>query len=460
LIDTSVVGVNPTSTIAELAALGPGIAFIDSSSYLFQFMGMATTNLYANALSEGNRKKSEQVLSRSVITAFFFGLALMAAQFGLAERAIKALSGTAVESIPFGIQYAKIRAFAAPVALPTIVAQAAFLAAKDAVTPLKATAIGAVANLLGDILLVTVLKQGVAGAALATAVSQYVGAIYLLVVAVQKVGQNGKDKGLGLGATLNAVRQKIYVPSAKDMISYLQFCGPLFAVLLIKTFLWSYTTFACAAAGAIQLAAHQITINLFLFFCIFGDVVSQLSQTYLPYFLNARKDPATATATATPDGEGSVSDTSIANKPQVLQLVRRVTTLALSIGILNSIGCQALKRWGNKCFTNSAEVISTMGSVSNLLSIATVCHACVIGIEGILLAFRDFRFLSLMYSIIGVVFIGYQTFVRQMCWGIQGVWWGTVAYQYTRIALVGLRLRHILQRPDASVDLEIAADST
>jgi Na+-driven multidrug efflux pump len=100
LIDTSVVGVNPTSTIAELAALGPGIAFIDSSSYLFQFMGMATTNLYANALSEGNRKKSEQVLSRSVITAFFFGLALMAAQFGLAERAIKALSGTAVESIP------------------------------------------------------------------------------------------------------------------------------------------------------------------------------------------------------------------------------------------------------------------------------------------------------------------------------------------------------------------------
>jgi Na+-driven multidrug efflux pump len=104
----------------------------------------------------------------------------------------------------------------------------------------------------------------------------------------------------------------------------------------------------------------------------------------------------------------------------------------------------------------SQEVIGTMNSVSNLLSLATVCHACVIGVEGVLLAFRDFRFLSIMYSLIGVVFIGYQTLVRQMRWGIKGVWWGTVAYQYTRIALVGFRLRHILDRPDADASAGVA----
>lgn len=40
--DSSVVGMsgsaNGVSSIAQLAALGPGIAWIDSSSYLFQFM--------------------------------------------------------------------------------------------------------------------------------------------------------------------------------------------------------------------------------------------------------------------------------------------------------------------------------------------------------------------------------------------------------------------------------------
>jgi len=51
LIDTSVVGINKMSTVAQLAALGPGVAWIDSTSYLFQFMGIATTSLYVNALN-------------------------------------------------------------------------------------------------------------------------------------------------------------------------------------------------------------------------------------------------------------------------------------------------------------------------------------------------------------------------------------------------------------------------
>lgn len=74
----------------------------------------------------------------------------MTAQYLFAGVVISSLSGTAVESIPYGITYARIRSLAAPVALPTIVGQAAFLAAKDAVTPLKSTLIGAFVNLFGN----------------------------------------------------------------------------------------------------------------------------------------------------------------------------------------------------------------------------------------------------------------------------------------------------------------------
>jgi hypothetical protein len=118
---------------------------------------------------------------------------------------------------------------------------------------------------------------------------------------------------------------------------------------------------------------YKITINLFLFFCIFGDVVSQLSQTYLPYFLNAKKNPPSESQSqsqshspgtpAEPEPEPTYN--SIGNKAQVIQLVKRVTTLAFSIGVLNSLGCQALKLWGNRLFTNSeVSVICHMSYVS------------------------------------------------------------------------------------------------
>ena len=74
----------------------------------------------------------------------------------------------------------------------------------------------------------------------------------------------------------------IRIPTFYDITKFAAFSGPLFFVLLAKSFLWSFTTYAASTSGAASLAAHQITINFFLFFAIFGDVMSQLSQTYLP----------------------------------------------------------------------------------------------------------------------------------------------------------------------------------
>jgi Na+-driven multidrug efflux pump len=169
LIDTSVIGISKNSIIAEVAALGPGIAWIDSSTYLFQFMGMATTNLYAAALNNNNSndvndsnstQKSDEVLSHALVTSMFFGFILLIIQYAFSNSVIKALSGSSTESIPYGIAYARIRAFAAPFAVPTIVGQSAFLAAKDSVTPFKAVLVGGFVNVVGDILLVTFLKKG------------------------------------------------------------------------------------------------------------------------------------------------------------------------------------------------------------------------------------------------------------------------------------------------------------
>jgi Na+-driven multidrug efflux pump len=245
LIDTTVVGLSGTTTIAELAALGPGIGWVDSTSYLFNFMGVAMTTLFSTALRDRDELRSKQVLSNGITLSLVFGIFLLILQYTLAPWAVGVLAGSSRLSVPFAVQYARIRSFAAPAALFTIVAQAAFLASKDSITPLYAVIVGGIVNVLGDLFLVTMRGGGLAGAAWATALSQYAGAIFLFFTALST--QYKKMKG-----------QKMVWPSLSQCKQFLEFCGPVFFVLLMKSFLWTFSTFAVGTAGAIDLAAHQV----------------------------------------------------------------------------------------------------------------------------------------------------------------------------------------------------------
>lgn len=319
LIDTSVIGMSASSasSVLELAALGPGIAWIDSSAYLCQFMGMATTNLYATAISEGDVNKQRKVLSHATIISIGLGIFLFAIQYIFAKPLVTILAGSAVESIPYALSYSRIRSFASIIAVPTIVGQAAFLASKDSVTPLKAVLVGSVINIVGDLFLVCVLGKGIAGAAWATTLSQIGSALYLLAASVRRsmtITDNSHDDPSPMAAdesripagsvdseinSLSDIKEEkvvskqsmanlVQFPGFKDVTQYISFCGPLFFVLLMKAFSWSYTTYACSPAGPVSLAAHQIVLNMFCIFAIFGDAVSQISQTYLPQFFGSQ----------------------------------------------------------------------------------------------------------------------------------------------------------------------------
>jgi hypothetical protein len=68
LVDTSFVGLSAKATgvgigssASQLAALGPATTFIDGSLYLFAFLNVATTNLYASALARGRSEKKNRV---------------------------------------------------------------------------------------------------------------------------------------------------------------------------------------------------------------------------------------------------------------------------------------------------------------------------------------------------------------------------------------------------------------
>jgi hypothetical protein len=336
-----------------------------------------------------------------LITSFYFGLVLFVVQFAFAPIALKLLCGEATQSLSFSIQYAKIRAFAAPVALPTIVAQAAFLTVKDSWTPLAAVLIGAAVNVVGDLVLINSYNLGIVGAAAATAASQFAGAFYLLVVALRKVRGAVNQDPLPSPSPSSSpspslsppphlrmweILRKDFLqfPSLKDMRTYLAFCGPYFLILLVRTILWTFTFFACSSAGATELAAHQITINLFLFFCIFGEVTSQISQSYLPSFLSAFSlESVKVHATPpSPSSEEIPRRGRLSSRSEVEEMISKVVRLGLGIGAASGVGCLLLKQFGYEYITKSVEVLEKLSAVSGLLLMSTLPYALMLGLEG------------------------------------------------------------------------------
>jgi len=188
---------------------------------------------------------------------------------------------------------------------------------------LKSTLIGAVVNLIVDVVLVMIFKTGVAGAAFANCLSQVISALYLLYIAVMKSMKQTRNIDcdnrvdndtyvdididtardcLNIATTIETIRDndnttdtnrrrinrrrswdvcsdnrqiesrpfwlailnimKSYfvLPSYTEMWSYLHFSSSLFIILFIKTFLWTFTTYASSVSGIVALAAHQVMI--------------------------------------------------------------------------------------------------------------------------------------------------------------------------------------------------------
>lgn len=437
LIDSSFIGMsNNPSSVAQLAGIGPGIAWIDSTSYLFCFLGIATTNLYATALyNEADENKAQRILSHATLTSFGFGIFLSLVQYGFAPSVVTKLCGTCFESIPFSIEYCKIRSIASVFAIPQTIIQSAFIVRKQTLTPLIAVLLGSLINIFGDWLLVGVMKQGLNGAAWATLASQFVGFVYLLYSAFTEFRRNTPTSSTS--QLLSKIREQIHVPKLTDISKILVFSGPLFIILFFKAFLWSYTTYAVATSGLGQLAAHQIMINIFLFFVIFGDVFSQVSQTYIPMFM----------------GEKQPSKSDVDN---TVTLMNRLTIMTSFVGVLNTCASLLYSKFGSKFITTNSDVLYHMQIAAPFLALSILPHSMMAAFEGALIAIREQKFHSISYIVSGSIFLAVMTKIRLEACGIRAIWCAMAVFQWARLALFSNRLKDSFKRKTTAANAAVA----
>lgn len=191
-----------------------------------------------------------------------FGIAITVGLFIAADPLLESM-GTPVEVFRPAKSYLLIRAIASPAVMLTNVAYGALLGQQNAITPLKICALAGLINLVVDVYLILELRMACTGAAIGTALSQYVGcAVFLAFLWVQ--GRKGKVIPLTWEGFPTIAAVKPFVGVAATLLSRTMF--GMACYLSISA--------AANSLGSLSASIHQVSMQMFWFLSFFPEPLS------------------------------------------------------------------------------------------------------------------------------------------------------------------------------------------
>ena len=266
LVDTAFIS---SLGVIPLAALGVGTTALSSLFWMFNFLGVSTQTEIAQASGKGEKKRAGKTLSLALILAAAFGILLILTIYPTATW-LAGVLGAAGNVKIHAVTYMQIRLFGAPAVLLTLVSFGAFRGQQDMRTPLI-IALGVNAlNVLLDWLLIfgngPFPIMGVAGSALASTISQWLGAITGILLAARKIG----------------ISKKLVF---QDAAKLLQVGGDLFVRTGILNLFLAYTTRVANGLGADAGAAHQVIRQMWVFTALALDAYATTVQSLIGFFV-------------------------------------------------------------------------------------------------------------------------------------------------------------------------------
>jgi len=425
LIDTSVVGrfCGPT----DLAALSPGCTLIDSSSYLFMFIATAATNMVAAALATGDNKQAERIDSEALFLALCSGVGLAALVFLQGKPLLTFIAGQAsVSVVPSALRYALVRAFGQPFVVMASVARASALARKDTQGPLLSVALACIMNLVGTVSLVKYQGLGIVGAAIGTLSADVAATLFLLhrirhsrqqQQQQQHEQQQQQQQQEKSGNTRSSPRSiptpLLVIPTMKNLQRFLTYAAPIFFTILGKSVVYNGIAVSVGQLGLVALAAHQVLLRSFFFWCPVGDSVGMTSQVFLPGILAEEKRTGVS-------------------KQGAKRLLFGTGVIA---GLIAAALAGLLPSQGAGLFTTDTLVAAALKRTAPILAFCVGMHAIALTCEGMLLAQQDFGFLSISYvtttvATIGLLVSSFRPSTLGGCWWILALFQGGRALQF------------------------------
>jgi len=397
LVDTAFVGRLGT---LPLGALGVNAALFSLAFVVFNFLAYGTTPRVARAVGEGDTEGAGAVAVQALVLAGVGGV-VATLVFLLGADLLLGLMGATGELREPALTYLRIRALAGPAILLIMAGHGIFRGYQDTRTPLRITLWLNGVNLVLDPLLIFGAGWGIAGAAWATVVAQWMGALWFLA--------------LLLGPRRSLLGARPVLPPLRDFLPFLRVGGEL----VTRTFaLIGTLTLATAVAtrlGAASVAGHQVAMQLWLLLALVIDAVAIAAQALV----------------ARVRGSGDVA--------LLRQVTDRLLLRGVGVGILLALLLWGLSPWLPRVFTDDPATLSVVGAIMGFVIWMQPVNALVFVWDGIFMGFESFRFLAVQMAISALGAVAVLLLVVPLGWGLAGVWWGIVALMALRTLTLGGR---------------------
>lgn len=177
MADTFFVGKIGTSATAAVGVVFPLMALIQAIGFFF---GHGSGNYMSRKLGEQNREEAVKMASTGFFSSLFCGVVLMT--LGLIFiKPLAHLLGATDTILPYAMDYLKFILLGTPFMLTSLVLNNQLRFQGSAFYGMIGIGMGAVVNIILDPIFIFRLHMGVAGAALATMISQALGLLLLLI---------------------------------------------------------------------------------------------------------------------------------------------------------------------------------------------------------------------------------------------------------------------------------------
>ena len=390
MVDTVFVG---RLGIVPLAALGVNTSIFAMAFVVFNFLAYGTTPLVARAVGRGDRAGAGDVVMQAFLLAALVGV-VATLLLELLAAPIVTLMGAGEELREPALAYLRIRALAGPAVLFVTAGHGAFRGYRDTRTPLLVTLGLNLINLVLDPLFIFGFGWGLEGAALATLAAQWLGALWFLHLLLRS-----RRRELGITPRL---------PALAEIRPFLRIGGELALRTLALIGTLTLATAVATRVGTVQVAAHQVTTQIWLLLAMTVDSLAVAAQAMVAGYRGA--------------GEAAMA--------------RRASNRLLGWGLLSGVALAGLfyllAPVLPRLFTDEPAVLAAVASIFPFVIVMQPLNAVVFVWDGVFMGAERFRFLAGQMAFSGACAALVLFLVLPMGWGLTGVWWGIVALMVAR----------------------------
>ncbi|CAK7330783.1 unnamed protein product [Dovyalis caffra] len=331
---------------------------------------------------ELKRKKKQHIPSAStaLIVGGFLGL-IQAIFLVFGAKPLLHIMGVKSDSAMLtpARKYLTLRALGSPAVLLSLAMQGVFRGFKDTKTPLYATVIGDLTNIVLDPIFIFVCRWGVSGAAIAHVLSQYLISVILLWRLMKKVD--------------------LLPPSVKDLqfSRFLKNGFLLLARVIAATICVTLAASRAARLGSTTMAAFQICLQVWLTSSLLADGLAVAGQAIIACAF-AEKDYQKATTAAT----------------RVLQMS---FVLGVGLAVLVGLGLQ----FGDGVFSKDPNVLHIIAIGIPFVAATQPINSIAFVFDGVNFGASDFAYSSYSMVLVAIASVA-AIFVLSKTSGFVGIW--------------------------------------